>query len=115
MAGKKKATIPDAVPVMSNTRRRSSARKNKAFQMLQRDMEQVTCGQKIYGHNTMPVSSFIRARLTLTSMKRFASNFKELRTTMGPRLCHPISSSKCEFTQPRAYFCRVLHSWDWIK
>ena len=61
MAGKKKATIPDAVPVMSNTRRRSSARKNKAFQMLQRDMEQVTCGRKIYGQKTMPVSSFIRA------------------------------------------------------
>ena len=36
----------NAVPVMSNTRRRSSARKNKAFMMLQRDMEQVTtCGR----------------------------------------------------------------------
>ena len=45
MAGKKAATSDGgAVPVMSSTRRRSSARKNKAFMMLQRDMEQVTWG-----------------------------------------------------------------------
>ena len=45
MAGKRTTNMGganNAVPVMSNTRRRSSARKNKAFMMLQRDMEQVT-------------------------------------------------------------------------
>ena len=50
MAGKKATNSGSGnaavVPVMSNTRRRSSARKNKAFQMLQRDMEQVPCGRK---------------------------------------------------------------------
>ena len=48
MAGKRTTNMGganNAVPVMSNTRRRSSARKNKAFMMLQRDMEQVTCGK----------------------------------------------------------------------
>ena len=49
MAGKRTTNMGganNAVPVMSNTRRRSSARKNKAFMMLQRDMEQVTtCGR----------------------------------------------------------------------
>ena len=53
MAGKKATNSGSGnaavVPVMSNTRRRSSARKNKAFQMLQRDMEQVTCGRKKFG------------------------------------------------------------------
>ena len=64
MAGKRTTNMGganNAVPVMSNTRRRSSARKNKAFMMLQRDMEQVTTG----GRNGRPQSFGIFAFLRI--------------------------------------------------
>ena len=48
MTGKKAATIPGGALMGDERARRrpSFAKKNKAFQMLQRDMEQVTCGLK---------------------------------------------------------------------
>ena len=51
MTGKKAATIPGGALMGDERARRrpSFAKKNKAFQMLQRDMEQVTCGRKYCG------------------------------------------------------------------
>ena len=75
MTGKKAMTPNGGGAVMGDAaarRRPSFAKKNKAFQMLQRDMEQVTCGQK-YLQNPYLSSLFLfgnKMRFRFVSLKQ---------------------------------------------